>query len=353
MTVILYQTRSARVTVQPPDGPGIEVENLVGNDGLRITFDVRRALDTGPDEGTATIYNLGPDQLGLIEGQRGDPGGLLDLATYGDGTSFNQPRPPGPDSALADNMSTVTVEAGYNEQVSTIFESVLAEVRSVKPDNITTQTTIKGTDNLDGALFNASSRVFADGSLLFSVVDELRTIAGLGQGNFTLQTWAALVGNATISGTYAITGDCYTQLDEVFEYLRSTDNLANVRWFQDAGDFYVYRDDQFVTDGAGGEAPLELPPLKKRPARESSGYIAVTSFLAPQVRPGRLVVLDPSGLSPAQLGDAPILPDVLRSDIPPGLYRCDEVRHTGDTNPGGRYTTVLKLWPTSFGGLNG
>lgn len=342
---IVYRTRSVRLTVQPPDGPGIQVENMEGGEGLRMSFEITRTLSPAMDEGTVTVYNLGPDQIGVIESQRGQPGTLQDLTTYGEPTlPYGSFRPTEVASALSDNLSIVTLEAGYNGTVSTIFESITGRVVSDKPDNITTVTRITALDNLDGALFGNANQTFPPGAPLYGVVDALRRVLGLGKGNFSLPTWTALIGAPVLDTPYTVNGDAAKQLDSVFEYLRSTDNKANVRWFQDGGDFGIYRDDGFVTGD-----PVSLPPLKTRPTRESSGAIAVSCYLAPLVRPGRLVLLTPGGAS-AQTGDLPSPEGILRADVPPGLYRCDTVRHVGDTDPRGVFTTTVTLYPNPFPG---
>ena len=349
MTVILYRSRSCRTTVTIPGdsvdaaGAGVIVENLDGT-GLRMSFRVRKALTPGPDEGEVTLYNLGPDKIGLIESQRGSPGSLLDLNTYGDNTGWGQPRSALPESALVDGLALVNVEAGYDGTVSSVWEAITAQVQSSKADNTTSVTKIRAYDNLDGALFNGANRVYLKGAPIFEVIKDLLLATGMVRGNFDEATWTSLVGVATLSDNYTVTGDAYEILNKVFEFLRTADNRGNVRWFQTNGAFFVYRDDQFVPG-----PPVELPPVKARPQRDDSGKIVVKTFLAPLVTPGRLVTLTPEATSIAQLGGLASVPQIQRAAIPPGVYRCDAVEHVGDTDASGQYTTTTTLWPAAFG----
>ena len=343
MTTILYKSRSSRVTVQIPGTQGVIVENLDGT-GLRTTFRVKKELSPSPDEGTVTIYNLGVDQIGLIESQRGTPGNLLDLNTYGDNSTWGQPRSALPESALQEGLALATVEAGYDGSVSTVWEAVTANVQSRKDGNVTNVTTITAMDNLDGRLFGGKNTVYLAGASIYQLVVDLVTSSGMIRGNLDETTWTSLAGNPLLTDNYVASGNLYELLDAIFEFLRTSDNQGSIRWFQTNGEFFVYRDDQFVPG-----PPIELPPVKVRPQRDESGRIVVSTYLAPLVTPGKLVLLTPEATSTAQLGGLASIPQIQRANIPPGTYRCDAVEHVGDTNASGVYTTTITLWPSSFG----
>jgi hypothetical protein len=72
--------------------------------------------------------------------------------------------------------------------------------------------------------------------------------------------------------------------------------------------------------------------------------VEYTCFLCPRIRPGRLVPLTPGGLALAEQGLTPRLAAIQRAQVPPGLYRADEVHHAMTTGPSPSSTT-LKLRP--------
>lgn len=314
-----HETRSARLTIIPPDGRSVVVKNLRANVGHRIRATVRKTATPAPDSAVIDVFNLGAEDRGRVESTRGDLGSPLDLAAYGDPvTPFGEQRPP--DAARLDRLSRVELEVGYDGQLTTVFSAISASVLS-RREGATLVTTITGLDGIDGDLFGSVNEAFEVGAQLFDVVDVLRRRLGLAPGNLTRATWEALVGSATISTPAILSGDSATVLDRIFEYLVTTDNQSLVRWFRTGGAFYVWR-----ADGSVAGAPARPWPYAERPARLDDGRIGLATMLAPDVTPGRLVEVR------ASLGEGPGAVGPARADVPPGLYPCAEVEHRFDTS---------------------
>lgn len=350
MTVRVHTTRSTRVSIvgiddATPDVGGFDltIENLRRNEGLHTQFSVKRSIYTGADQGTVTVYNLGPEQLGALESIRGQPGDLLDLETYGGIPEYGQIQPPGDQGAVDSGLVVVTLEAGYEGAVSEIFSAVSASVRSDKPDGKTTVTTIEGVDSFNGILYGVGAQYFGSGTPLFVVAEQLRQLMGLGPGNFNEATFTLLAGQAVLPEGYSINANAYEHLKALLGFVATTDG-SSLTWFIDGGELWIMSRKGFIADAP----PTVLGRAKRRPTRLQSGLIEYPTFLTPGVRPGRLVVLTADGLG---IEGAGTIADVARSDIPPGTYRADEVEHVGGTAANDEFTTIVRCWPTPIEGV--
>lgn len=361
---LYHRTRSVRLTVTTADGQVVVVENMDGNDGFYLSFDCTRTMDDSPGECTVTAYNLPPDVLGLIEAAQVAKVDDLDALLVGKNL-LPQIAADGSDATAA-GFLIMELEAGYDGDVSRVFKAV--GVRSSTEDDfgrrgmgqarnmngqfvkttggsVTVKTTLTATENLDGALLGLPIAAFTAGTSLFSVVDYLRRAAGLGEGNLSPATLASIIGQSTISSPYVVSGgQALAHLQSVLQYLP-------LRWFIDDRDIWFCARDEvpspvippavpWVDDGP----PELLPPIIARPQRDDAGRVVVTTFLAPYVRPGRLVRLTPDGLGLAQSGLAGSFEQVAQANVPPGRYRVDEVRHHGDTGDS-PFTTSMTLRP--------
>lgn len=341
---LYHRTRSVRLTVTTADGQVVVVENMDGNDGFYLSFDCTRTMDDSPGECTVTAYNLPPDVLGLIEAAQVSKVDDLDALLVGKNL-LPQIAADGSDATAA-GFLIMEIEAGYDGDVSRVFKAVGARLSSAPDsDDVTTITTIRATENLDGALLGLPVSAFEAGASLFSVVDYLRRAAGLGEGNLSPATLASIIGQSTISSPYVISGgQALAHLQSVLQYLP-------LRWFIDDRDIWFCARDEvpspvvppavpWVDDGP----PELLQPIVTRPQRDDAGRVNVTTLLAPYVRPGRLVRLTLDGLALAQQGLSASAAQVARANVPPGRYRVDSVQHRGSTG-GGEFLTTMVLRP--------
>lgn len=360
MTYSLYRrTRSARLVVTTPEGSTVEVDNLVGDSGFSLEFECVRKMSPELGESSVVAYNLPADAIGLLEYAQvrriDDPDSLLvdqllrDAGVPTDG-----------EAALQGGFLVAEVLAGYDGSLSRVFRTVGALAssgytsggqaggrrgeRSVRDrGGLTYQTTISGMDALDGVLFGLPLRSFPSGATTFELVDYLRMCAGLGPGNLTYANFTAIVGESRLSSPYHVSGG------EAQEHIKNVLQFLPLRYFFDDREFWICgRDDvpSFTNAPAYvSGAPEEPDLLLQRPRRDEGGRVRVVSLLCPNVLPGRLVRLTEAGLAAALQGLSPSEQQIAYAQVPPGLYRCDEIAHTGSTTDMDRWTSSMVLRP--------
>ena len=340
---IYAKDRSVRLTVTTPDGEQAIVENASGDTGFRMSFDCKRSMDSDPGECVVQCLNLPPDVLGLIESAQVSKADDPDAILVGKQLQSAVVNAEGAD-ALGAGFLILELEAGYNGSYSRLFKAVGARSSSSPDgDDVTTITTIRASENLDGALLGLPMATFPAGTTLHELIDYLRKVAGLGVGNLSLATLTALIGESRLDSPYHVSGG------QALAFLRNALQYLPLRWFIDDREIWLCGRDEvpsptgavpWVADGP----PEELEPIVGRVSRDDGGFVSVSCLLTGRVRPGRLVNLTEAGLSMASRGLSPSAAKVRRANVPAGLYRAEEVAHRGDTGPG-QYLTSLKLRP--------
>lgn len=343
MTFALYRgTFSARLTVTTPEGQTLTAENLVGDSGFSMEFEARSTMDEAPGELTVTAYNLPADVLAGIEAAQvtrvGDRDSMLvdqvlrDLGVPADGSA-----------ALESGWLAVEMEAGYDGVMSRVARAIGARVQTKRiDDGLTDETRIVAVEDLDAVQLGLPSKSFPVGATLFELVDYLRRVAGLGPGNLTYASMTAILGEARLDSPYHCSGgQALTRLRSVLQYLP-------IRWFTDDREIWICgRDDMpnpngipaYITDEIG-EPDLLLAP----PERDDAGRVVAECLLCPRLRVGRLVNLTEAGLALALQGLSPSQQAIAMANVPPGLYRLDELNHRGATS-GTEQTTRMLLRP--------
>lgn len=340
---IYRQTRSVRLTVTTPDGAQAVVENASADTGFRMSFDCKRTMDADPGECVVQAYNLPADVLGLIESAQVSKADDLDALLVGKNLQSQVVDAEGAD-ALAAGFLVMELEAGYDGSYSRLFRAVGARSESVPDgDDVTLITTIRASENLDGALLGLPLATFPAGATLYELVDYLRRVAGLGAGNLTYAHLTSLIGASRLDSPYHVSGgQALAYLSNVLQYLP-------LRWLIDDREIWLCGRDEVASPTgavpwiADGE-PEELEPIVGRVSRDDGGYVSLSCLLCGRIRPGRLVNLTEAGLALASRGLSASAAQVRRAKVPPGLYRADEVSHRGDTGAG-QYLTSLKLRP--------
>lgn len=346
MPILWHETRSVRVTVTPAEGPAVVIENLSGNDGYEVDFSATRTMDPSLGECSVSIYNLpievrgaiesasvrAPDDLDQILSRLGNAQGWQ---VFGSGVDSDG------DDAETVGLATVKIEAGYDGAVSEVFEAVAARVRSKRADDTTYVTTIEAVECLDAALYSRPETVFPAGSPTYDVMNTLRTYCGLGIGNATAAQWTALLGASTIDSPY------YSASTDGFEALAALLDFLPLRWFIDGRELWIVAKDgqpQSLT-----APPPYIPetialsePLIARPERLEGGFVGVQTLMMPTALPGRLLPLSAAALG---LESVPTPAQIRRAEVPPGIYRIEEVSHDGTTSAGGDFVTAMRLKP--------
>lgn len=348
---LYHATRSVRATVTTPDGKRVVVENMDGNQGFYMAFEITRTMDDAPGDAVWTARNLPPDILGQLQASQVSKPDDLDALLVGKGLQSAVVAQDGSDASKA-GFLILEVEAGYDGNVSRLCKAIGARIGSAPDaDDVTDVTTVRASENLDGALLGLPVSAFTAGASLFSLLDYLRRIAGLGPGNLTPATLAALIGDSTLSSPYVVSGG------QALAHLRQVLQYQKLRWFIDDRELWICARDEVPPPVAAPPPPWVMdgpptipPPILTRPQRDDAGFVTVTTFLCPEVRPGRLMRLTEDGLGLAQQGLSPSVAQARRANVPPGLYRVEEVTHRGDTADG-EFSTTSRLRPVTAPGL--
>lgn len=339
---IYRKTRSARLRLTTAEGETVVVENMEGDKGFRMGFEAKRTMDESPGEFSVTIRNLPPDALAAFESAQPSRVDDLDKLLAGKTLQSAVLDPDGAD-AIAAGFAVVEFEAGYDGVVSRVFRAIGVRIETQPVDgDVTLETTVRVDEGADSVLSLVAAS-YPAGTPTFDVVDYLRRVGGLGPGNCDPLTFTQIIGvSALDSPWHSSGGQPLARLAEVLKYLEC-------RWFVDDREIWLCARDGVVSPTGAlpwvndGE-PEEPEPLVGRPRRVDGGYVEVTCFLCPRIRPGRLVLLTPGGLALAAQGLSPKLAAIQRAQVPPGLYRADEVLHAGDTG-GGDFLSKFKLRP--------
>ena len=312
MVAVRQFDRGVRLTVIPPDGPGILVNPIVpvgrgvSVPQLRVQFRVSRSLDVHPGRAQISVTNLGALSLGAIEGAVGRVGDPASLSTASALRSIDAALAPGPQIVtVADAGHAYTLlEAGYSGVLGKVFEGAASSINS----------TWSGTDRVttiradDGALETSTARVhqsFEPGTPLTAILTIIAKALSM-----TVAPTPAL---AALSGYVAEGGDVlYGYARDALVELLSPLQLEQEFWIDDSTIWIVNK----------GQ-PLPLPPLlvSSVPADGASrmigepqgiegGGVRVSMLLTSALRIGQTVTLVSGRLA--------------------GVYRCEALMHRGD-----------------------
>lgn len=341
MTLTIYKrSRSCRLTVTPADDAPVVVENIETDSGFSMRFRVLRTMDDRLGTLEVTVRNLPPDLLGPIEASQVRQVDDLDAALAGITLQVAGVDPDGAEVGPA-GFAAVELEAGYDGALTRIGRAVGCSLASDREDDVTNTTTISALESLDGLLLGLPLATFPAGAQTFEVMDYLRRCLALGPGNLTLATWTAILGQSTLDSPYHVSAG------DALDLLRSFTQYLNARWWVDDRQIWVCGRDGAPNFGKVPPflpgAPKTLPPAIRRPRRVAGGLVEFPCFLAPDVAPGELVLLTPGALTFE--GVTPAQEQVLRAQVPEGVYRVEQIEHSGDTSEDGEdsWTSVPLL----------
>lgn len=275
MTRDLYD-RQCQVSIGPAGQQGRAWRG--GNEGLRITFEVKKYPSKSQNTAKIEIYNLSDDSVGYI----------------------------------TEEMSTV-LTAGYQQTEQGIFFGDVTHIERAGEQEASTAedvaTTIEAGDGIDALRGATIHKTFGPGTSAEQIAESLKSeldISGVSRG-FT----EALADIEGLRNGYTASGSVRTQLDALF-----------------AGTQYSYsiQDDQLEITGESGLAETGVIVLRKDTglleAKEvEDGQIKAKSLLMGKIKPNRRLKVE--------------------SDKIQGVYRTREVTHKGDTHGQDWYTEVI------------
>lgn len=326
--------RAARVTCLPGGDSVLRVpvviDPLAGAPsatrgvGLRIAYTVRKTLSAEPHRATVTIENLGPAARAALSSmaQRADlvrgVGAQLDARVF--------------------PSSTAIVEGGYVGAggPSVLLRGALTSAES-RHTRTTWTTTIEVGDHEVELASAECRRSFRAGTPALAILQY--ALGCLGVALAPLEVPPALVAY-TLGRSFAAIGRARDVVDGLlagvsgvgaaqglpFDALVGPLALTRpIAWWIDDGAAYL-----MPRTGALPSAPIVVSPsgdlgvrLIEAPERVSAGHVRVRCLLTPSLRLGRRVLV--------------------RSTTLAGLYRVEEIEHTGDSWGGGDCTTTATL----------
>lgn len=327
----------------------IVIENLEGNNGLEMQFQVRRGIDMSTSTASVKIFNLPESDLKRIAGEAREIGRIEDVDLGGPVWSIGQLDDVGSEATTPEALGYATVElqAGYDGNLSTIFAGTLMdcsttdELGQTRDSNgrftssryvgVTSETTLTASSGISQVALSSAAQTFEAGTSTFAILDALRRTLKLGPGNCTPDTWlryiveAALhtnkLGQAIFSATSLLTAP-YIITDAADEQLEQFLKYSGVKYFIDQGELWLVPRIGFIEG-----TPAKLEPMKERPRTTTSGQLECKSFLSPGVRPGYLVTLDADDVDP----------------VLSGTYRCDNLQHDISSSANEEATTIVQL----------
>lgn len=357
MPILWHQTRSVRVTILPPEvvltrleeSLGLEslaivIDNLSGNDGYEVEFSVRRSMDDSLGSIELAVFNLPEGLRGELEAAQVRKPDDVDeiLARLGPAEGwqvFTDSMADDGSSAAAVGLPTVRIDAGYDGNVSRLFEAIGARLESERADDMTYVTTVAAVEGLDAALYAKPTIVFQEGTPTYDVMNWLRGACGIGQGNVTPETWTSLVGESIIDAPF------YSSGQGGLEPLKQLMDFLPLRWWIDDRQLWIC-----AKEGQPGGGLTFLPgvleltePLIARPKRLDGGFVEVQTLLWPVAIPGHVFLLSADALG---VGYGITPGEAARAEVPPGYYRIESLAHEGTTSAGGDFTTTMKLKAT-------
>lgn len=324
MAIVRQYDRGVRLTVIPPDGPGILVNPLPPSGTgpttpqLRVEFSVSRSLDLNPGRAAINVTNLGKLSLGRIEGAVGRVGDPASLATTSALRAIDATLAPGPPLVtIADaGHATTILEAGYAGMLGTIFTGAASRISS-RWNGFERKTSIVASD---GGLETSTARVhksFERGTPLLSI---LKYVAKTLTMRLAPTPALALLANDILDGGFVAYGYARDALADLLSPLQ-----LEQEWWIDDGTISI------VNKGL----PLPLPPVTIANVKTVGAHRLIAE---PDGIEDNGVRVQTMLIGPVQIGQSVVLVAGRLS----GTYRCEAILHRGD-NRGGPFNTSLVL----------
>lgn len=208
-------------------------------------------------------------------------------------------------------VAHVTLEAGYDGNLSRIFAGTCSPVRNRRVGGVDWITSMIAGDSELSMTQGVASQTFAPGTPAAAVVTYLASVMGL--------TVAPTVAFGTLGGFLLKSG--LVAVGRARDGLRDLLGAAGLSWWVEDGVLYILGDGEFVPGLPVFTSPEDVPgahQLLESPMPLDDGGVRVKMQLAPEVRPGHQLLIASSEVA--------------------GAYRIEHTTHTGD-NRSGPFTT--------------
>ncbi len=279
---------------------------------IHVRFTVSASLTPEPQRATIDVWNLQKLTRDAVAGAS------RRVVRWADGvlTPFikvdGRFRPSDPVVVdTTSGVSHVTLEAGYDGQLSALFSGSCSPVRNRRIGGTEWITNMVAGDSELSTSQGVASMSFAPGTPAAAVLAYLAGVMGL-----TVAPTAAV---ATLGGFILQSG--LVAMGRARDGLADLLAAADLSWWVEGGVLYVLGDGEFVPGPPVFTSPEDVPGahrLLESPMSVDDGGVAVKMQLAPEVRPGHQLLIASSELA--------------------GTYRIEHATHTGD-NRSGPFTT--------------
>lgn len=225
----------------------------------------------------------------------------------------------------------VTLQAGYDGNVATIFEGEIRQIRYGRENPTDTYLTILGTDGGRAHNYATVSKTLAAGSTFRQQVDAaLEPMKALG----VTVGYIADLGSATMPRATVLFGMAR-------DILRSIAQATNTSWSIQGGVFQMVKNDEYLP----GDAIVvnSRTGMVGLPVQTLDG-IEVRTLLNPQFKIGGIIKIDQSSIQDAPL--SPSIPNAVQNNMIPskaddGFYKIYVVDHSGDTRGNPYYSDLI------------
>lgn len=239
---------------------GVEVANM-DNDGLRVAFTVNRSMTSTPDSADVTICGLAPERMIGMQQTFGETG-----------------------------RAKLVVRSGYDGAVADLFRGDIREMKTnvrLAEDRAVRVVADDAGDALAEALVSASTLGLTAENMIDLAIAALARAGATITKHPSVDVAVAAVVQSRVSYTFVSIGQASQLLDEAARIL-------GVRWFIRDGQLCMARRGLPI-DGLSIALPWDH--LTAEPMLDGSGLIHFSTFLDPNITPGRQVVLGQEGFA--------------------------------------------------------
>jgi hypothetical protein len=282
---------------------------------LEVQFSIVQRLTPDPNAGRIQIMNLGPSSRGWIQSNVRRSVNVANTTITPNGSTA---KPGTRSNSKAETHARadvyVEIEAGYDDRTGIIFEGSTQKTRDTHTPGAQWVTDVIVGDALASQMGAIVSRQFTKGARVLDALRHLVGVMGLGLGNLSAASLTAAIGTGSKTFPLGLTmqGNAKWFVDKIL-------SLTGAEWFVDAGEFFIVR-----RSAALEEPEIFLSPdtgLIGRPQPTEDDGVTIGMQIRTDVRIGRRVRVESNSVR--------------------GVYRVDELRHTGNNRRGQFMSTAI------------
>lgn len=264
--------RACELVIGPRSQDGLKLT------GLRVVFNIEKTLDKTPNNATIEIYNLKSASRSFIESEK----------------------------------TSLILDAGYKDNLKTIFIGDIAQVTTKRngPDIITS---IEAADAGINYTTKSADLSFASGSRFKQVFDTIADRFGVTLGEIDgVNENDQFLQGLTLTGMIKDHLDMLTKRqglewsiqDNKLQILSPTNSTSE--------EAVILKSETGLIGSPFKTKIVNQSLLTKKDGKSAENGVEILSLLNPEIRPGRAIVLT--------------------SDLVKGQFRCQKVKHMGDTH---------------------